>query len=189
MSFFAKKNPMTLTWHFGDVRLDVCRSHYETTKCRNKLFKYEEHVFIDIISALWNSLQIERHVPTERREPTQQNVRDDTSCPDVDLEAVSVVEEEGHTLDFKQLNDDPATLNSSADENELFGCGDMTSWGHPEVVWAVWLTLSQRWSLVLRRWEYHTLNRGARWRQWPSQSHLASEIYSHRGAHIPVRNT
>lgn len=29
-------------------------------------------------------------IPTERRNPTEQNVSDDTSCPDVNLEAVSV---------------------------------------------------------------------------------------------------
>lgn len=40
------------------------------------------------------NLLIQKHIPTERRKATQQYVSDDTSCPNVNLEAIAVIEEE-----------------------------------------------------------------------------------------------
>ena len=117
-------------------------------------------------SSWWRS----SYVPTERRKPTQQDVRDDPSGPDVDLEAISVIEEENNQLsETKQFCEDTE-------------CPERT-----RLLWL--LTPSPPRSLEPRRWGCHTQCRGARSRWWPNRSPRASEIYCHRRARRPERHT
>lgn len=47
--------------------------------------------------------------PTERRKATEQNVRDHTSCPNVNLEAISM-KSRHHVLDYMRSRKNTTTL-------------------------------------------------------------------------------
>lgn len=69
--------------------------------------------------SLWVVLLRHKCVPTERRKATEQNVRNHASCPDVNLEAISI-KGKHHVLDYTHLRRKKEPCDSPRLSNDLW---------------------------------------------------------------------